>query len=227
MPKCPRCTKEVYSAEEVMAAGSKWHQGCFKCKECNASLNSSTLRDKDKEIYCEACYGKLFGAKGFRPGSGGAIASFDEKAAVEVGTALIDQDIQRKLAMKFSEEKESQARAWLEKFLGEGKFEEKTLQEALKSGERLCAALNKAFGKQLCKSINKQKFAAMQRENISSYIAGCKLMAFDKAVTFETADLFEGTNMVIVIENILALSKRAVKNGTASESAEGSAAPSE
>jgi hypothetical protein len=175
-------------------------------------LSSSNLQDKDKEIYCAPCYGKLFGAKGFRAGSGGAIASFDEKASVEVGTALIDQDIQRKNAIKYSEEREQKARTWLEKFLGET-FEEKTLQEALKSGERLCAAINKVFPKQPVKNINKQKFPAMQRENISAYIAACKLMAFDRAVWFETADLFEGKDMVIVIENIYALSRKATRAG--------------
>lgn len=37
--KCMRCNKSVYMADEVLAAGGKWHKLCFKCKECNVSLS--------------------------------------------------------------------------------------------------------------------------------------------------------------------------------------------
>jgi len=94
----------------------------------------------------------------------------------------------------------------------EEEFKEPTLQEALKSGERLCKAANK-ISPGIIKNINKQKFAAMQRENISNYLIACKYMAFNKATMFETSDLYEGTNLVAVIENIYELAKRALRKG--------------
>ena len=45
--KCARCGKTVYFAEQVFGAGKKWHKQCFKCVECNKTISSTSLRDKD------------------------------------------------------------------------------------------------------------------------------------------------------------------------------------
>lgn len=37
--KCPCCDKTVYMAEEVVAAGQKYHKMCFKCSSCNKMLD--------------------------------------------------------------------------------------------------------------------------------------------------------------------------------------------
>eukprot|EP01135_Chromosphaera_perkinsii_P005246 Nk52_evm15s327 gene=Nk52_evmTU15s327 len=72
-PKCPRCVKTVYMAEEMLAAGKKWHKRCFTCKECNRGLDSSTCTDREEEIYCKPCHSKLYGPKGYGYGQGGGV----------------------------------------------------------------------------------------------------------------------------------------------------------
>jgi cysteine/glycine-rich protein len=70
MPSCPRCNKSVYDAEGQSGGGKLWHPHCYTCRECNTRLSSTTLSEKGGELYCNPCYGKLFGPKGF--GIGGA-----------------------------------------------------------------------------------------------------------------------------------------------------------
>jgi len=173
MPKCGRCDKQVYDAEEVSAAGKKWHQACFKCKECSAALSSSNLRDNAGEIYCGGCYGRLFGAKGYGFGGGGGVGlasgNYDGQDA-SAGSAAIDAEIQRKLAMKYNADQESKVRNWLQILLEE-KFDEPTLQEALKNGQRICKAANK-ISPNIVKNIGKQNFAASQREKYCQLYQG-------------------------------------------------------
>ncbi|UYV79261.1 PRMT8 [Cordylochernes scorpioides] len=52
---CPRCGKAVYMAEKMMGGGSAWHKTtCFNCKECNKRLESTTLCEREGEIYCKS-----------------------------------------------------------------------------------------------------------------------------------------------------------------------------
>nr|KAF6395156.1 cysteine and glycine rich protein 1 [Rousettus aegyptiacus] len=67
---CPRCSQAVYAAEKVIGAGKSWHKSCFRCAKCGKGLESTTLADKDGEIYCKGCYAKNFGPKGFGFGQG-------------------------------------------------------------------------------------------------------------------------------------------------------------
>ncbi|KAG5830601.1 hypothetical protein ANANG_G00312420 [Anguilla anguilla] len=68
--KCSRCGESVYAAEKVVGAGKPWHQNCFNCANCGKRLESTTLTEKDGEIYCKGCYAKNFGPKGFGYGQG-------------------------------------------------------------------------------------------------------------------------------------------------------------
>jgi len=135
---------------------------------------------------------------------------FLEMADGLVGTSGIDAEIKRKLDLKYNSEKEQNAREWLQALLGET-FPESTLQEALQNGMRLCRAANKIAPGSA--KINTAKFQAAQRENISSYLKACKVFSFNPAEIFETADLYDGKNMVLVIENIYKLAERAQAKG--------------
>ncbi|XP_066504178.1 cysteine and glycine-rich protein 3 [Hoplias malabaricus] len=71
--RCPRCSQAVYAAEKVMGAGKPWHKTCFRCLLCGKSLESTTVTDKDGELYCKVCYAKNFGPKGRGLGNMGVV----------------------------------------------------------------------------------------------------------------------------------------------------------
>eukprot|EP01089_Gocevia_fonbrunei_P019369 TRINITY_DN6842_c0_g1_i1.p1 TRINITY_DN6842_c0_g1~~TRINITY_DN6842_c0_g1_i1.p1 ORF type:complete len:148 (+),score=31.87 TRINITY_DN6842_c0_g1_i1:55-444(+) len=72
-PKCPRCTKSVYAAEQQLSAGRAYHKLCFSCKHCHKMLDSTTVSDHDGDIYCKSCHGGNYGPTGFRSGGQGAM----------------------------------------------------------------------------------------------------------------------------------------------------------
>jgi len=80
--KCPKCNQNVYAAEEVPAAGKKFHKMCFKCGMfqiyvsfkkiilliffpkkglCKKMLEAMTMAEHEGNIYCKQCYGRKFG----------------------------------------------------------------------------------------------------------------------------------------------------------------------
>ncbi|KAI8905036.1 hypothetical protein EDD86DRAFT_194143 [Gorgonomyces haynaldii] len=65
MPNCLRCQKAVYFVEQQTGPSGVYHKQCFNCKTCSKKLDSTNLTDKDGEIYCKTCYGRLFGPKGY------------------------------------------------------------------------------------------------------------------------------------------------------------------
>lgn len=62
---CRRCEKPVYLAELILANGQKWHKVCFKCNQCNKPLDSTNINSHKMEIWCQHCYRRKFGLKGY------------------------------------------------------------------------------------------------------------------------------------------------------------------
>jgi len=114
----------------------------------------------------------------------------------------IDKDIQDKMRAKFDPERQAQCQAWIEELIGESFPDD--FHTSLKSGVRLCKALNVIKPKSVRK-INKGKMAFTQRENIVNFLNGCKKIGMNDQDCFVTQDLFEGDNMVSVIDQIFAL----------------------
>lgn len=83
---------------------------------------------------------------------------------------------------------------------------------ALKSGVALCKALNK-LSPGACPKISTFNQPFMQRENIAAFIQGAKKYGVKDTIVFNTQDLFEGDNLVSVVDCIFALGGVAQANG--------------
>nr|CAD7424795.1 unnamed protein product [Timema monikensis] len=57
--KCARCEKTVYPIEELKCLDKIWHKQCFRCNECNMTLNMRTYKGFNKQPYCEATKASL------------------------------------------------------------------------------------------------------------------------------------------------------------------------
>ncbi|CAF3229928.1 unnamed protein product [Rotaria socialis] len=61
---CPRCSKTVYSAEEVKAVGKSFHKRCYTCANCKGTISGAHFSERDGELYDNKCYQRLFGPRG-------------------------------------------------------------------------------------------------------------------------------------------------------------------
>ena len=66
-PTCPRCSKSVYFAEMIQGpGGSKYHKLCFRCSDCDKSLDSmNSCVTTENILLCKTCYSKKHGPVGF------------------------------------------------------------------------------------------------------------------------------------------------------------------
>jgi len=126
-----------------------------------------------------------------------------KEGPADASSDTVNEHIQKRLETKYDPAREQKARAWLEALLGE-KFEEENFQEALKSGVRLCSALNKVYPQSVPK-IATTGPVFVQRENIGNYVKACGRLGFNKSNLFETTDLYDGKNLTKVVENVYEL----------------------
>lgn len=84
---CGRCSKRVYFAEEVRVGKKKWHKFCLRCGHCNKSIEPGKCNEHDGELFCQSCYGRFFGPRGYGYASGnGSILTSEVQPEVYFGT---------------------------------------------------------------------------------------------------------------------------------------------
>lgn len=130
-------------------------------------------------------------------------------------------EVNRKIAQKYSEKEEQEARLWMEAVLGEPVMEGEDsnvplgmdkFQAALKDGKVLCKLVN-AIQPGSVKKINESKLAFKQMENIGNFLNACEELKIKKIDMFQTADLYEKVNMHQVVMGIYALGRKAQSIG--------------
>jgi len=126
-----------------------------------------------------------------------------KEGPIDSSSASIEEGIKVRLETKYDSIRAEKAKKWLEDVLKET-FSEETLQESLKSGIRLCKALNLVYPGTIPK-INEKETVYMQRENLDKYVKACARLGFNKSLLFDVPDLYDGKNMTKVVENIYEL----------------------
>ena len=106
---------------------------------------------------------------------------------------------------------------WIECVLGGTSLQGVPVEEALRSGERLCDLVNaikpgvvtRVTRQAACMSMSATRLAAKQRENITRYLEACTFLGVRSSDLFVTADLVEANRPDAVVRNILALGQLA------------------
>jgi len=62
--KCAACSKTVYPAERLGAAGKVYHESCFTCSSCKGKLRPADFCSVNGKIFCKPHYTQLFQSKG-------------------------------------------------------------------------------------------------------------------------------------------------------------------
>ncbi|KAI6652603.1 hypothetical protein LOD99_4388 [Oopsacas minuta] len=122
-------------------------------------------------------------------------------------TAECDQ----KKAQKYNHELEKEERKWIGAILKKP-FPPGPFGDSLKSGVILCQLMN-ALKPGSVKKISESSTAFPQMENISNFLKAAKNYGVTDTNLFQTADLFDGTNIGQVVICIDGLGRAAQKQG--------------
>ncbi|KAI1286624.1 Four and a half LIM domains protein 2 [Halotydeus destructor] len=61
---CVQCDKKIgIDTKDLSYQEKHWHELCFNCKMCSASLVNRTFGSKDEDIYCSDCYDNNFASR--------------------------------------------------------------------------------------------------------------------------------------------------------------------
>ena len=101
---------------------------------------------------------------------------------------------------------------WLERVTG-ASLKAQPLEQGLKSGDVLCAAMTKIKPALMPKFHKDAKLAFKQMENIGLFLNACRAYGVSDTELFITIDLFEAANMKQVLACIRALRTKAEANG--------------
>jgi len=117
----------------------------------------------------------------------------------------LDKEVQAKMAAKWNQEKADEARAWVEALSGKSfsGTDKDAWVASLKDGELLCIVINKI--KEGSAKYKASTMAFGQRENITQYLEGCRKLGMKDVDLFVTQDLFEGDNLVQVVDQLHSL----------------------
>ncbi|XP_065071512.1 myophilin-like [Rhopilema esculentum] len=128
-------------------------------------------------------------------------------------------ETKRKIDSKFDADLANQALNWVEAVLEENLFDDrdeanlkKYVQDQLKDGTILCRVINKLSPGSV-KKVNASKMAFKMMENIGNFLQGCYNYGVKKEDLFQTADLYEGANIVQVVNGLAALARKAQSSG--------------
>lgn len=97
---CPRCEKNVYFAEEVKGLGNVYHKLCFSCSACRKLMDSGSITEHDNKMFCNSCYRKNFGPKGYGFGGGAGTLSMDDGKGYKSNPNAVDHQAKAYIAPK-------------------------------------------------------------------------------------------------------------------------------
>jgi hypothetical protein len=134
----------------------------------------------------------------------------------EDGRTLFGMDAETYLRIKEKEDPELERKTgeWIEDVLGKSIADPSNLYLSLKDGVVLCELINKiqpnAVKKFVTPKLGKPLHVLQERENINQYLGACYKIGMSRDALFVVSDLHGRQGMSSVIQNLTALSQKAV-----------------